>query len=203
LSAEAQLPLLRTQTHRPTHFPPVPAYAKIFPVNKLMPTPSKKPKTLQKLLFALVILLIFLSIGLAAFHKTPWSVPLEDKLRKNPLAVSDANLNAAKPVYNEYCANCHGDSGKGDGSDAMMYDPGPSDLTDSSHINKLSDGEIFYQITQGRKPMPSFRNKLSEEQRWQLVIFVRALSGAVSFPAAPVKAPDPGAPKKPDSSAKH
>src|ERR1700723_3693444 len=99
-------------------------------MNKLMSTPTKKPKTLQKLLFALVILLIFLSIGLAAFHKTPWSVPIEEKLRKNPLTVSDANLNAAKPVYNEYCSNCHGDSGKGDGSDAMMYDPSPSDLTD-------------------------------------------------------------------------
>jgi len=154
-----------------------------------MPTPTKKPKTLVKLLLALVILLIFLSIGLAAFHKTPWSVPLEDKLRKNPLAASDANLIAAKPVFNEYCANCHGDSGKGDGSDAMMYDPSPSDLTDAKHMNSLTDGEIFYQITQGRKPMPSFRKKLTEDQRWQLVILVRSL-------AAPPPAPSNPSPKK-------
>jgi hypothetical protein len=34
--------------------------------------------------------------------------------------------------------------------------------------------------------MPSFRNKLTEEQRWQLVIFVRSFSGAIgSSPAQP------------------
>ena len=149
-----------------------------------MTTPPKKPKTLIKLLLALVIALIFLSIGLAALHKTPWKVPLEDKLRKNPLTATDANLNAAKPVYNEYCANCHGDSGKGDGSDAMMYDPSPSDLTDAKHMNSLTDGEIFYQITQGRKPMPSFRKKLTEDQRWRLVIFVRSLSSSAASTSA-------------------
>ena len=153
-----------------------------------MPTPPKKSKTSVKILLALVIALIFLSIGLAAFHKTPWKVPLEDKLRKNPLAASDANLNAAKPVYNEYCANCHGDAGKGDGSDAMMYDPAPSNLTEPKHMNHLTDGEIFYQITQGRKPMPSFRKKLTEDQRWQLVILVRAFAAP---PPAPTKPPEP------------
>jgi mono/diheme cytochrome c family protein len=156
-----------------------------------MPAPRKKPKTLQKLLFALVILLIFLSIGLAAFHKTPWSVPLEDKLRKNPLVASDANLNAAKPVFNEYCSNCHGDSGKGDGSDAMMYDPSPSDLTDAKHMNHLTDGEIFYQISQGRKPMPSFRKKLTEDQRWQLVILVRSLAASPRPPPVPSTTSEP------------
>ena len=172
-----------------------PAYAKISMVNKAMPAPPKKPKTLLKLLFALVIALIFLSIGLAALHKTPWKVPVEDKLRKNPLAASAASQNAAKPVYNEYCANCHGDSGKGDGSDAMMYDPSPSDLTDVKHMNSLTDGEIFYQITQGRKPMPSFRKKLSEDQRWQLVILVRSFAATATPPPTPTKSPEPPAKK--------
>src|SRR5215470_13243589 len=156
-----------------------------------MISPRQKKRMVAKVLFGLVIGLIFLSIGLAAFHRTPWQVPAAEKLRKNPLAVTDANYNAAKPIYNEYCANCHGDSGKGDGSDAMMYDPAPSDLTDAAHMNKLSDGEIYYQITQGRKPMPSFRNKLTEEQRWQLVILVRSFSGSVAFPPAPSKTPEP------------
>jgi mono/diheme cytochrome c family protein len=163
-----------------------------------MPAAPKKSKTSVKILLALVVILIFLSIGLAAFHKTPWSVPLADKLRKSPLPANDANLNAAKPVYNEYCSNCHGDSGKGDGPDAMMYDPSPSDLTEAKHMNSLTDGEIYYQITQGRKPMPSFRNKLTEDQRWQLVILVRSLTGAVAFPPAPTKTPEPPAPKRPE-----
>ena len=151
----------------------------------------KKSRLLQKILFGVAIGLIFLSIGLAGLHRTPWQIPAEEKLRKNPLTVNDANYNAAKPIYNEKCANCHGDSGKGDGSDAMMYDPAPSDLTDAAHMNKLSDGEIYYQITQGRKPMPSFRNKLTEQQRWQLVILVRSFSGAIVFPPAEPKTPEP------------
>jgi mono/diheme cytochrome c family protein len=160
-----------------------------------MTAPAKRQKTLQKILFALVILLIFLSIGLAALHKTPWKVPPEDKLRKNPLAASDANFNAAKPVYNEYCANCHGDAGKGDGSDAMMYDPAPSNLTEPKHMNSLTDGEIYYQITQGRKPMPSFRKKLTDDQRWQLVILVRSFASPTTPPPALIKTPEPPARK--------
>ena len=163
-----------------------------------MPTPPKKSKTSIKILLGLVILLIFVCIGLAVFHETPWKVPLEDKLRKNPLAANDANLNAAKPVYNEYCANCHGDTGKGDGSDAMMYDPAPSNLTERQHMTHLTDGEIFYQITQGRKPMPSFRKKLTEDQRWQLVILVRSFVAPTALTPTPTKTSEPPAAKNPE-----
>ena len=168
-----------------------------------MNAPSKKSRLLPKIFLAVVIGLIFLSIGLAALHKAPEQTPAEAKQLKNPLPADQANYNAAKPLYDEFCANCHGDSGKGDGSDAMMYDPAPGDLTDAAHMNKLTDGEIFYQITQGKKPMPSFRKKLTDEQRWQLVILVRTFSGALSFPSAPSKAPQPPNPKVPEPPAKH
>ena len=148
-----------------------------------MKTTSKKGLRLRKILFVCVLGLICLSIVLAAFHKTPWAVPEADKQRKNPLTPSDANIAAAKPIFSEKCANCHGDKGKGDGSEAMMYDPAPADLTDAAKMNKLTDGEIFYQITVGRKPMPSFRKRLTEEQRWQLVLLVRSFAG--SSPSKP------------------
>lgn len=131
---------------------------------------------MRLVLFVCALGLIGLSITFAVFHKTPWVVPPAEKARRNPLPATDGNLAAAKQIYSEKCADCHGDSGKGDGSDAMMYDPTPSDLTDAAKINKLTDGEIFYQITEGRKPMPSFRKKLTEEQRWQLVLLVRTFA---------------------------
>ena len=139
----------------------------------LMAATSKPGKRLRWILFVLVLGLIVLSVGLAVFHRGPWVVPLPDKERKNPLTVSETNLAAAREIYDNKCSDCHGEKGKGDGSEAMMYDPAPSDLTDAAKIEKLTDGEIFYQITEGRKPMPSFRKKLSEEQRWQLVLLVR------------------------------
>jgi len=78
-------------------------------------------------------------------------------------------------VYADKCAHCHGDTGKGDGRDANRYDPAPTDLSDSKKMNPATDGELFYKISEGKKPMPVFKNKLTEDQRWQLVLlFVRS-----------------------------
>ena len=41
----------------------------------------------------------------------------------------------------------------------------------------MTDGEIFYKITVGKRPMRGMERKLSEDQRWSLVIFVRSLQG--------------------------
>jgi len=146
---------------------------------------AKKGRGLRLAFLVCALALIVIAIGLAVFNKKPWVIPIMEKARKNPLTSSEANLAAAKKLYEARCANCHGDEGKGDGSDAMMYDPPPSDLTDAVRMSKRTDGEIFYQITEGRKPMPSFKNKLTEEQRWELVLFVRSLaSGASPAPAS-------------------
>ena len=162
-----------------------------------MATVSAKSKRLRWILFVCVLGLIVVAIALGVLNKTPWIIPAVEKARKNPLTATEANLAAAKEIYNKKCVDCHGDKGKGDGSEAMMYDPPPSDLTDAAKINKLTDGEIFYQITEGRKPMPSFKKKLTEEQRWQLVLFVRAFAAGTT--PAPAVAP---AEQKPEPAGK-
>jgi mono/diheme cytochrome c family protein len=147
----------------------------------------KKGRGLRKVLLAGVALLICIAIALAVLHRAPWVIPVAEKEKRNPLTPTEANLASAKQVYSDQCTNCHGDGGKGDGSDAMMYDPAPSDLTDASKIDKRTDGELYFQITEGRKPMPSFKKKLTEQQRWQLVLLVRSLaasSGKQSEPSA-------------------
>jgi len=142
----------------------------------------------HKLLFVCLLGLMVLLVGYAASRKTSGTIPLEAKRWKNPLVPSAENLDAARKNYADRCANCHGLSGKGDGTDAMMYDPAPSDLTDASKMSPKTDGELFYQISEGRKPMPSFKSRLSEQQRWQLVLLVRSFS---SPPAAAPFAPNP------------
>jgi mono/diheme cytochrome c family protein len=139
---------------------------------------TQRTKRLRSLLLVGALALIVLSVALAVFQPRPWIVPLAEKARRNPLPASDANLAAAKETYKNKCDSCHGEKGKGDGTDAMMYDPPPADLTDSSKIDERTDGEIFYQISEGRKPMPSFKKKLSEEQRWQLVLLVREFAAS-------------------------
>jgi len=151
--------------------------------------------------FVVLLGLIGLAIGLAFVHNKTWAVPPEAKAMKNPLTPSDANSTVAKQLYSDQCANCHGDSGKGDGSDAMMYDPPPSNLTDTAKMNRVTDGEIYYQISEGRKPMPSFKKKLTEEQRWQLVILVRSFAGQTA-PPPPAKQPAAPGSKQPEPSGK-
>lgn len=131
----------------------------------------------RKILFAVLLALIgVLVVYSVFFSEQPWVVPEEFKTMKNPLAATEANLQAGKTIYLDQCANCHGDGGKGDGPEAHMHSPAPSNFTDARHMNTVSDGVAFYQITQGRRPMPSFKRKLTDDQRWQLVLFVRAFS---------------------------
>jgi mono/diheme cytochrome c family protein len=135
---------------------------------------------MRKILFACTIGLIFMSIGFAAFQKPNWDAPPEIKQKKNPVAPSDAALKEAKSIFADKCANCHGDAGKGDGPDAMMYDPGPADLTEAKRMSKFTDGDLFYKITVGKKPMPSFEKRLNEQQRWEMVLLVRSLANSSS-----------------------
>lgn len=153
-----------------------------------MTTSSSRTLRLRKLLFGCLLALIVISAGLALFRQTPFITPATERDRSNPLTATPAILAAAKPLYSEFCANCHGDTGKGDGSDAMMYDPRPMDLTDAGKMSKATDGEMFYQITEGKKPMPSFRKRLTEEQRWQLVLLVRSFANPPS--AVPSMSPN-------------
>lgn len=133
---------------------------------------------MRKILFACTIGLIFMSIGFAAFQKSSWDAPPDVKQKKNPIVPSEAALKEARSIFDEKCSNCHGEAGKGDGSDAMMYDPPPADLTDGKRMNKFTDGDLFYKITVGKKPMPSFQKRLSEQQRWEMVLLVRSFANS-------------------------
>jgi len=142
----------------------------------------------RKILFASLLAIICVALVYAALQGDKrWVVPEEVKRLKNPLPPSEPTLKAARRIYLDECAQCHGEHGKGDGPEAMMHSTAPADLTDAGRMNTVTDGEIFYQISEGRKPMPSFKKRLTEEERWGLVLFVRSFSGP---PAATEKKPD-------------
>jgi len=146
----------------------------------------------RRILFVVLLALICIVLVYAIFQNDkPWVVAEEVKRLKNPIASSEATLKAARGIYLDECAQCHGERGKGDGPEAAMHSPSPSDITDSKHMNTVTDGELFYQISEGRKPMPSFKGRLTEDQRWGLVLFVRALSGSAA-PRIPDKTPEVG-----------
>src|SRR5258708_2983687 len=145
---------------------------------------EKRSRKLSKTMFLLVLAVVAAAIVYSAANKAPWSwpVPEEAKQLKNPLQPTAPALKSAREVYADKCAHCHGDSGKGDGQDASKYDPAPTDFTDAKRMNEATDGELFYKISEGKKPMPVFKNKLSEDQRWELVLFIRSLAKPTAAP---------------------
>lgn len=145
---------------------------------------------LRKFLFAALLLLIcVLVIHWVTEENKPWIIPPEYKSLKNPLVPSESNLNAARQVYGNECAQCHGDRGKGDGPQARSHYPLPADLTDPKLLANAPDGGIFYQITAGRRPMPSFKRRLTEEERWQLVLLVRSFSHPAALSSGSASSP--------------
>jgi mono/diheme cytochrome c family protein len=147
--------------------------------------PDKKQPTSTRTAAILLIVLFVLAAYFAytAYNRSVWILPEEAKLVKNPLTLDTAA--AAKqilPTYLDKCAECHGETGQGNGPQAKMYDPRPRTLTDAPHLKTVTDGELYYVITQGHKPMPSYKKKLTDVQRWQLVLLVRSFSNTVPPP---------------------
>lgn len=80
-----------------------------------------------------------------------------------------------RPVYEEHCAICHGDLGRGDGPVGTYLVPPPADF--AIHGWHHREGEHYWWITQGisGSGMPSFAAVLSEEERWLLARYVKQL----------------------------
>lgn len=139
----------------------------------------------RKIIFASLLAMIVAAVAYSIYESQDWPVPEAAKHVQNPIQTSAAVLASAHAVYLDKCANCHGDTGKGDGPEAASYYPHPASLADASRMEGKSDGELFYRITNGRRPMPAFKKRLSDEQRWQLVLLIRTFAD-FDAPASPV-----------------
>jgi cytochrome c len=99
---------------------------------------------------------------------------------KNPVESSPASLKTGQQLYQKYCRFCHGTTGLGDGAQAPK-DSKPSNLTDGTWDRGSSDGEIFVVIQEGAGPdykMKGLKGKLTEQDTWHLVNYVRSLASA-------------------------
>ena len=101
-------------------------------------------------------------------------VPAEAAAVKNPTAADDESISRGAAIFSQSCAVCHGDIGKGDGPGAAALSPKPADLH-ADHVQGNSDGTIFWIVSHGREGtvMPAWNTLLSEEQRWDVVNFLR------------------------------
>ena len=106
-----------------------------------------------------------------------WTTPKEAQIVKNPLQANSAALADGKKLYITNCAPCHGDRGRGDGPAAQALNPKPADHS-SALVQNETDGALFWKLSQGRNPMPAYGKILTEQQRWELVNYIRTLAKA-------------------------
>lgn len=138
----------------------------------------QRNRALPKILFPLILAICAAAIVYSALNNASrsWPVPEEARQLKNPSPPTSSAIESARKIYLDKCARCHGDTGKGDGRDAIRYFPAPTDFTDSKRMSAATDGELFYKISEGKKPMPVFKNKLTEDERWELVLLLRSFA---------------------------
>jgi mono/diheme cytochrome c family protein len=94
-------------------------------------------------------------------------VPEKARAKPNPFENNTEATAAGKKLFEQHCAECHGETA--DGSNR-----GPSLRV--SRVGQATAGEVFWILTNGvvRRGMPAW-SKLPEPQRWQIAAFLRGL----------------------------
>ena len=121
------------------------------------------------------------------FHQAP----AEAAQRANP-EQGAAAVAAGRALYASNCSGCHGASAQGSGNIPALA---------QGHVQQATDGEVFWFITKGSNngAMPSWAG-LPEQQRWQIVSYLKTLTtapvaaAAAAAPVAAISAPPPPAP---------
>jgi copper transport protein len=121
-----------------------------------------------------LVVITGLGVGSRSAVEVANQAPAAAAAEANPIATSPASVARGRNLYLANCAACHGTSGAGDGLTAADLFPGPGDL--SSSVPSLTDGELAYLIASGTVAtrMPAFSITLSENDRWDLVNYLRS-----------------------------
>ena len=122
----------------------------------------------------LIILLSLFLFGFIGVQKDIWKAPEESKKLKNPTTNFENSVIRGKKIYRSRCAVCHGRTGLGDGPGGKALVPKPESLLTPLVLNQ-TDGELFWKISNGRNDMIKWDPILSEQQRWDLVNYIRKM----------------------------
>jgi len=116
-----------------------------------------KAKVVLRLKFLVVLMFIVFTV----------SACLQTKSKRNEFVIADSKSYEAS-IFRQNCAICHGQEANGKEMDGRLI---PS-LRYGTAATK-SEEEIYSQIKEGKLPMPSFKNQLTEEEIQKMVQFVR------------------------------
>jgi mono/diheme cytochrome c family protein len=93
----------------------------------------------------------------------------------NPIPASAESNERGEKLYLTYCAKCHGITGNGAGPSAHGFSTDPRQLWAWHNADKAADPYLFWFITNGRTDMPPWGVILSENERWDLVNYIKTI----------------------------
>ncbi len=98
----------------------------------------------------------------------------------NPYPISADGLARGKELYNIYCGICHGEKGNGVGYLVSEDNPNAAYIAQpanflSAEFLSASNGRYYHAIMYGKNVMGGYADKLSYEERWQVIHYIRAL----------------------------
>jgi len=136
-----------------------------------------------------------------AYSLFPIAVAASVAFMQTPQQAPAAN-EEGKRVYDKWCAGCHGDQGRGDGSGAAYVLPRPRDFSKALYQIRTTatgeiptDDDIRHVVDQGMPgtSMPAWNTVLSSGERAAVVQYVKSFSNAFRSPATPIElGSDPG-----------
>jgi mono/diheme cytochrome c family protein len=111
---------------------------------------------------------------------------------KHPLPATEDTIEKGKKLFQgkAFCVTCHGRDGKGLGSDiepGTLKGPLPRDFTDKDWQAARTDGELLWILKNGSKGTamaPFIPLILTEEEAWQVLLYVRSFSQSRDQPNA-------------------
>jgi mono/diheme cytochrome c family protein len=114
--------------------------------------------------------------GTVARGHLPYLITTQDEaaVLNNPLPRTAAVLRAGRQGFLTYCVPCHGVLGNGQPTLTAAYGAKPANLA-SEAIRGYPDGKIYHVIVAGKNAMPGYGWELTQDQRWAVVDYVRAL----------------------------
>ena len=120
-----------------------------------------------------------LAAGALAVALPPLAVPAyPETYRKTPVPFDAISVANGVTLFAANCVACHGPQAKGNGVRAKELAKQPVDLLTEPHTALHTAGDFFHWLTYGipGTGMPEFSDELSEEDRWDVVNFLHALS---------------------------
>lgn len=129
---------------------------------------------LKRILFRIALgLLIYLAISFSPARSAPQE-HIHPSGRQPPRSSPSTAAPQARALYAQHCATCHGADGRAQTTRAAALKVRPADLT---ALHEMSEAEIYQVITDGMADsgMPSFKNRLSDDERHLIAQFVQTL----------------------------